>query len=81
MKSFASIAVLGLSQAVMGQNLFEITGGQSVRAESDAKNMMPISQNVYKNQFGCLVEEAVFADQYTEKVIRAPLMPIHLDYE
>ena len=44
-------------------------------------SMMPISSNISKNQFGCIVEETVYADQYTEKVIRAPMLPLHLDYE
>ena len=33
-----------------------------------------------KNQFGCLVEEAVYTGEYVEKTIKAPLLPLHLDY-
>ena len=81
MKTFAAVAALGFAQATLAQDLFErISGGQNIRVETDVKEMMPLSTNLKKNQFGCLVEEAVFADQYVEKVIRAPLMPIGLDY-
>lgn len=40
----------------------------------------PISTNVSKNKFGCLVEENVYSYPHTEKTIKAPLVPFHMDY-
>ena len=78
MKSFA-LAVAGLAGLAHAQNLFETIVGSStdLREETDAA---PVSQSMSKNSFGCLVEESVFEDSYVEKVIKAPLMPFHLDY-
>lgn len=41
---------------------------------------IPLSRQVRKNNFGMLVEEAVFANSYVEKTIKAPLIPFHMDY-
>ena len=69
MKSFTAIALLGL--VASAQDMFELINGDSrIHAESDAKPMLlPISQNITNNKFGCVVEESIYADQYTEKVI------------
>ena len=39
-----------------------------------------LRQSVQKNNFGCLVEESVYANSYAEKKIKAPLVPMHMDY-
>ncbi len=82
MKSFASVVALSFAQAALAQNLFEqIAGPNRVEAVSDVKEMeLPLSSKFHKNQFGCLGEESVFANNYTEKVIKAPLVPFHMDY-
>jgi len=40
----------------------------------------PITTNVSKNKFGCLVEENIYSYPHTEKTIKAPLVPFHMDY-
>jgi len=48
-------------------------------AVSDASEE-PIKQSMAMNKFGCMVEENIFAHPHVEKVIKAPLLPFHLDY-
>ena len=94
MKSFA-IGACALAGAAHGQNLFEsILGNVSstVQEVADAathkiieksgidKLLKPITQNVSKNKFGCLVEESIFNTPYIEKTITAPLVPYHMDH-
>jgi len=40
----------------------------------------PLSQKVEKTGFGCLSEETIYSDSYREKIIKAPLVPFHIDY-
>ena len=83
MKTFAAIAAMGFTQAVLAQNLLErIAGGQNIHVETDAAKevLLPLSTRMHKNQFGCFIEEAVFENQYVEKTITAPTVPFHLDY-
>lgn len=41
---------------------------------------MPMSHTIEKNGFGFFVEETVYPNSHREKVIRAPLVPFHMDY-
>ena len=82
MKQFATIATLGLALA-NAQSIFElIVGEQNLQEVNDSFELlrMPISQSSSQNNFGCMVDEAVFEGQYREKTITAPLVPFHLDY-
>lgn len=83
MKSFA-LATLGLINTALAQNLFEqIVGGESnvvLETDSAVPQLDLLSHQVTKNNFGCLVEEAVYAGSHVEKTIKAPLVPFHMDY-
>ena len=78
MKSFV-VSAIALAAAAQAQNLFElIEPMNSNKAVSDYID--PVSQSVYKNKFGCLVEESLFEHPYVEKTISAPLTPFERDY-
>lgn len=49
-------------------------------ARDASDSLGPISTNVSKNKFGCLVEENIYSYPHTEKTIKAPLVPFHMDY-
>ena len=77
-----SLATLGLFKVASAQNLFESIIGANVDLleETDSTENLLLSQSIQKNDFGCLIEESVYANAYTEKLIKAPLVPIHMDY-
>ena len=77
MKTFAA-AALALVSMGQAQSLFEqIVGNDTVTEVTDAS---PVSSNVSKNKFGCLVEENIFDHPHVEKTITAPMTPFHADY-
>ena len=39
-----------------------------------------MTTTISKNRFGCLVEETVYPYPHTQKTIKAPLIPFHMDY-
>ena len=80
MRSFA-LSMLGLTHVATAQNLFEsLIGADSKQYEvTDAQNDF-ISSNVTTNGFGMIVEESTFANSVSSKVIKAPLLPFHMDY-
>lgn len=77
-----SLATLGLIKLASAQNLFEsiVSSNTSVLEETDSTEGLLLSQSVQKNNFGCLIEESVYDNAYTEKLVKAPLVPIHMDY-
>ena len=77
MKKFAASTLA--VQAVSSEQMFAASGSLRLQIESDAP-VTPLSERITKNQFGCIVEETVFANNYVEKVVKAPLLPLHLDY-
>ena len=82
MKTFNLVAASALIAATQAQNLFESVIGtlnDAVDIVSDATDV-PLTQTVSKNKFGCIVEETIYSHPHTEKVIKAPLVPFHMDY-
>ena len=78
MKSFA-VGAIALIVAAQAENLFDVVEPhREFKMVSDI--IEPASQNVSKNKFGCLVEEAIFDYPYVEKKITAPLIPFEQDY-
>ena len=82
MKQQFVFSILGLVKLATAQNLFESLVGSNaiLHEETDANESLLLSQNVQKNNYGCLIEESVYANAKTEKMIKAPLVPIHMDY-
>ena len=80
MKSF-SLALLGLAKLASAQGMFELISDAAETPSLVTDSLeLPLSHTVEKNGFGFFVEETVFPNQYREKLIRAPLLPFHLDY-
>ena len=78
MKNF-TVAAVAVMTAADGQNLLEAILGDTAQ-QQDIVTDGPLRQSVSKNKFGCVVEESIFSHPHVEKVIKAPLLPYHLDY-
>ena len=76
MRSFATAALAAVVSLSNAANIFELHGtdSNSTTLESDA------SPAIYKNSFGHMVEETVLESGEKQKKVRAPLLPLHMDY-
>ena len=81
MRSFAAAMALATASFAQ-QSLFEtIKSADSNLVEAtDANLAEPVTHNISKNKFGCLVEEKIYEHPLIEKKITAPLVPYHMDY-